>query len=296
MPQSPPAKTMIVQSPAKLNIFLEVTGLRPDGYRELDTVMLRTQFCDQLSLQTLPDGMLRVQLTETTADSVRADFPLDSRNLILQAATALQLETGCRQGALITVHKVIPPQSGLGGGSSNAASTLLALNQLWQCQLPHDRLHRIAAQLGSDINFLLSGTRAAVCRGRGEIIQPFPICRTLFFVALRPPQGNRTSEIFHATSIPDAPRSSDEIVDVLTGKRSRPLERCCFNRLTEGAIHCNPEMARLLRQLELRLQRPALMSGSGSTCFVVARSFSDARHLKAVLRSLTGFPVWILRC
>jgi 4-diphosphocytidyl-2-C-methyl-D-erythritol kinase len=287
---------VVADSPGKLNVFLEVRGKRPDGYHELETVMLRTTFCDRMSFQLLPTPELRLSLTASTPAEIRGDFPLDQSNLILKAATALQAETGCRHGAAIAVHKRIPPQSGLAGGSGNAACTLLMLNRLWQAGVAESRLHQLAAELGSDINFLLSGSRAAVCRGRGELLTPIHVSRPLFFVATRPPQGNSTGQVFRQTEFSDTPESSAGIVQVLSGALQQPLRNFCFNRLTSSACQLNGLMADLLDQMQLHLKQPAFMSGSGSTCFVAAENHRHAVCLRAGLQGIVPWPVWILRC
>ncbi|MEJ7595676.1 MAG: hypothetical protein WKF77_29550, partial [Planctomycetaceae bacterium] len=164
------ASQLTLSSPAKLNIFLEVLAKRSDGFHELETVMLRTQFCDQLTFHPAPFSVLMLSLSDATPADMRSAIPLDESNLILRAARALQNATGTSFGAHMILHKRIPPESGLGGGSSNAATTLLGCRQLWNLNVSDDQLHAIAATLGSDINFLLSGASAAVCRGRGEII------------------------------------------------------------------------------------------------------------------------------
>ena len=284
-----------LSSPAKLNIFLEVLGKRPDGFHELETVMLRTQFCDQLTFQPTQSPELTLSLSDATPPDMRSGIPLDETNLILRAARALQRSTGTSLGAHIILHKRIPPESGLGGGSSNAATTLLGCRQLWNTDVSDDQLHAIAATLGSDINFLLSGAAAAVCRGRGEIIEPIPLARRLYFVALRPRAGNSTAAVFRQTLIPAMPRSSKPLADcVAHGTGS--LQSAIFNRLTDAASQLNPAMAALLRRIPQTVRRQAFMSGSGSTVYVAATSRADAQSVAEQLRDSCRLPVWILEC
>jgi len=286
---------LTLSSPAKLNIFLEVLGKRPDGFHELETIMVRTQFCDQLTFQATTSSELTLSLSDATLPDMRARIPLDETNLILKAARALQKSTGASFGAHIILHKRIPPESGLGGGSSNAATTLLGCRQLWHADIHDDQLHAIAATLGSDINFLLSGASAAVCRGRGEIIEPIRLTRKLFFVALRPRAGNSTASVFRQTVIPATPRASKRLADAVAHGIGN-LQSLNFNRLTDAASQLNPAMAALLARIPHAVRRPAFMSGSGSTVYVVAPSRLDAQAVAEQLKDSCRLPVWILEC
>ena len=289
------ATQLTLSSPAKLNIFLEVQGQRTDGFHELETVMLRTQFCDQLTFQQTSSSELTLSLSAATPAGLRSGIPLDETNLILRAARALQKSVGRVCGAHIILHKRIPPESGLGGGSSNAATALLGCRQLWNVDVSDDQLHAIAATLGSDINFLLSGAIAAVCRGRGEIIEPIQLARKLYFVALRPRAGNSTAAVFGQSMIPAVPRSSKPLADSVAHGIGN-LQSLIFNRLTDAASKLNPAMAALLRQIPYSVHRPAFMSGSGSTVYVVATSRPDAQSVADQLKNSCRLPVWILEC
>ena len=151
-----------VPAPAKLNLFLHVTGQRADGYHLIESVFMLVDWCDTLHFERRMDGVIS-----------REDLasPLPATDLTLQAAQALQNATGCSQGAHIGVLKSIPAQAGMGGGSSDAATTLLALNRLWGLQLPLSVLEKIGLQLGADIPFFLRGHNAWV-HGIGETIVP----------------------------------------------------------------------------------------------------------------------------
>ncbi len=299
---STPGRTsqpIILSSPAKLNIFLEVLGKRPDGYHELETVMVRTQFCDQLTFQPTSSPEVTLSLSDATSADMRASMPLDESNLIVKAARALQFaardSTRELMGARIILHKRVPPESGLGGGSSNAATALLGCRQLWNLNIADAQLHSIAASLGSDINFLLSGAAAAVCRGRGEIIQPIEMAKELFFVALRPRTGNSTPAVFRQTMIAAQPGSSAELVHAVS-QGTRCLSRLIFNRLTDAASQLNPEMQTLLKRIPQVIHRPAFMSGSGSTVYVVAAGRRDAKEVADQLKQAFRLPVWLLEC
>ncbi|MFO0248701.1 MAG: 4-(cytidine 5'-diphospho)-2-C-methyl-D-erythritol kinase [Planctomyces sp.] len=285
---------LVLQSASKLNIFLEVLGRREDGYHELDTVMVRTRFCDTLTL--IPDfsGAVRLRFSDSTPASLRHAVPLDGRNLILRAAEQLRGlgASGC--GAEIILHKCIPPESGLGGGSGNAAAALLGCRQIWNLSVSDAQLHEMAAGLGSDINFLLSGARAAICRGRGEQIQPLQFSGSLFFVAVRPGRGNSTPEVFRRTSAGTDLRTSAHVAQCLTDGRMDLLESCIFNRLTDAAATMNAEMADLQHRFQHAAGRPAFMSGSGSTVFVVCRSAREAREVQRTAERKLRVVAWLL--
>ena len=284
-----------MQSPAKLNIFLEVCGKRPDGYHELDTVMVRTTFCDTLTVMPRDDQQLRLRFSDATTESLRHGVPLDHKNLILKAALTLrELHGSSAPGADFVLHKQIPPESGLGGGSGNAAAALLACRTVWNLPTTDTELHSIAASLGSDINFLLSGCRAAVCRGRGEQIFPIPMTSRLFFVAVRPAQGNSTPDVFRRTRIPETPVSSTNIAQCLADGRTSQLDNLMFNRLTTAACEANTEMAELIARLQHLTRRPVFMSGSGSTVFIRCQSSLEARKLQSQVQQRLRVTAWHL--
>ena len=178
-----------VPAPAKLNLFLHITGRRPDGYHLLQSVFMLIDWCDTLHFESRQDGgVTREDLTQ----------PLPPDDLVLRAARALQAATGCRLGAHIGVHKRVPAQAGLGGGSSDAASTLLALNRLWKLQLPRSQLQAIGLTLGADVPFFLCGGNAWV-EGIGDIIAPLELEHALpgaRFAVVKPAAGLETKEIF----------------------------------------------------------------------------------------------------
>ena len=183
-------------APAKLNLFLHVIGRRADGYHLLQSVFMLIDWQDQLHFErTASPTISRSDLASTTA------LPTD--DLCVRAARALQAATGCTQGAHIGLEKSIPAQAGMGGGSSNAATTLLALNRLWQLHLPRADLERIGLTLGADVPFFLRGRNAWV-EGVGEQITPLTGAATLppaRFIVLKPQAGLDTGKIFSSPSL-----------------------------------------------------------------------------------------------
>ena len=184
-----------VPAPAKLNLFLHITGRRPDGYHELQSVFMLIDWCDTLHFEKRPGGAIsREDLT----------IALPNQDLITRAAHLLQSHTGCTEGVHIAVEKHIPAQAGMGGGSSDAATCLLALNRLWGLNLSLPTLEKLGLQLGADVPFFLRGHNAWV-EGVGEKITPITLPAAQFWV-LKPPQGIETSQIF---SHPDLKRDTN---------------------------------------------------------------------------------------
>ncbi|MFZ9850677.1 MAG: 4-(cytidine 5'-diphospho)-2-C-methyl-D-erythritol kinase, partial [Vulcanococcus sp.] len=156
---------LLVSAPAKINLHLEVLGLRPDGFHELAMVMQTIDLADTLSLRPTADGSIRLQCDRT-------DLPTDGRNLIVRAGELLRARCGLPElGAAITLQKRIPIGAGLAGGSSNGAAALVGLNALWGCGFSREQLHAMAAELGSDMPFCLDGG-TQLCFGRGEVLEP----------------------------------------------------------------------------------------------------------------------------
>jgi 4-diphosphocytidyl-2-C-methyl-D-erythritol kinase len=174
-----------VLAPAKLNLFLHITGRREDGYHLLQSVFMLIDWCDTLHFDTRADGQLsREDLT----------VPLPADDLVLRAAKALQSASGTTLGAHIAIEKTIPAQAGMGGGSSDAASTLLALNRLWGLNWPLSKLLPLGLSLGADVPFFLRGHNAWV-EGIGEQITPVSVPERRF-VVLKPNAGLETARIF----------------------------------------------------------------------------------------------------
>ncbi len=263
-----------VPAPAKLNLFLHIVGRRPDGYHLLQSVFMLIDWCDTLHFERRSAGQL------SRADLNPAQT-LPEHDLVLRAARALQSATGCPWGAHIALDKQIPQQAGLGGGSSDAASTLLALNRLWGLGLGVAELQRIGLELGADVPFFLGGHNAWV-EGIGETLQPMALPAARYLV-LKPPSGSATPEIFRHPSLKrDTQRSiiedfaasysSASHVEVAGSKPARqpvpPQSRSSFGRndLQAVAIELCPEIAWGLNWMAER-GLDGRMSGSGSAIF-----------------------------
>lgn len=239
-----------VPAPAKLNLFLHVTGRRADGYHLLQSAFALVDWCDTLHFERRPQGLSREDM----------GAPLPADDLILRAARALQDATGTTQGAHIRVDKRIPSQAGMGGGSSDAASCLLALNRLWDLQLPLAALEKIGLGLGADVPFFLRGHNAWV-EGIGERIEPIQLPAARFLV-VKPPQGLDTARIFQ-----DSGLRRDSEPAIISGFAANPYG---FGRNDLQAV-----AQRLCPQVEQALQwlgsqgLQGRMTGSGSAVFAL---------------------------
>src|SRR5271166_3733614 len=167
---------IVVQTPAKLNLFFEVLGKRSDGYHEIETLMCPISWYDTLCFRESSSEDLELECQRGSAASGRIGFeevPRDGRNLVLRAVDLVRRRTGTKQGARLRLIKRIPTAAGLGGGSSDAAAALVAASLGWKLGLSLPELASLAAELGSDVPFFLN-RGPAVCRGRGERIEPTP--------------------------------------------------------------------------------------------------------------------------
>ncbi|MBT2322892.1 4-(cytidine 5'-diphospho)-2-C-methyl-D-erythritol kinase [Variovorax paradoxus] len=181
-------------APAKLNLFVHITGRRADGYHLLQSVFMLIDWCDTLHVEMRSDGVL-------SREDLTTALPAD--DLVLRAAKALQAFAQASQGAHIGIAKQVPAQAGMGGGSSDAATCLLALNRLWGLKLPLSKLEQIGLSLGADVPFFLRGQNAWV-EGIGEEITPLELPPGRFAV-VKPPEGLDTRLIFAA---PDLQRAT----------------------------------------------------------------------------------------
>jgi 4-diphosphocytidyl-2-C-methyl-D-erythritol kinase len=185
-PDLVPTRLSGVPAPAKLNLFLHIVGRRADGYHLLQSVFMLIDWCDTLDFETRPGGHI------SREDVVPGGLP--AIDLCVRAAQALQRATGCTRGAHIRLHKHIPAEAGMGGGSSDAATCLIALNRLWQLGLHRHELATIGLELGADVPFFVGGRNAWV-EGVGEQLTPISLPSARFLV-VKPAAGASTQAIF----------------------------------------------------------------------------------------------------
>jgi len=273
MPQRMPLDTLVVPAPAKVNLFLHVTGRRDDGYHLLESLFALVGLADTVTLVRRDDrAIVRARVVPGVAEQA---------DLAMRAAVALRDATGTPFGASIAVDKRIPMGGGLGGGSSDAASVLLGLNRLWALGLSRAELAGIGVKLGADVPFFVHGENAIV-RGIGEVIAPVSLPRQWLALAL-PAVQVPTATIFAAAELTrSTPSAKMNVFSVGYGR----------NDLEPVAAARHPDIAAALAALG-RVAGNARMSGSGSSVFAACESAGSARE--AVLALPPGLRGLVVR-
>jgi 4-diphosphocytidyl-2-C-methyl-D-erythritol kinase len=266
-------------APAKLNLFLHVTGRRADGFHDLQTLFQLIDLCDSIGVRVRDDG--RIERARGPAGVT------EDQDLVVRAARALKSATGTKLGASLRVAKRIPMGGGLGGGSSDAATTLLALNQLWQCGLTLPQLADLGLALGSDVPVFVHGS-SAWAQGRGEKLEPVELPER-WFVIVHPGVAVPTAQMFQA---PELTRDSARITlrDFLQSGGRNDCEQPVRTRF--------PEVAAALEWLGQ--YAPPRLTGTGSCVFTSFATAADAERVAArapdrwtsfVARGLNTSPV-----
>ncbi|QDT38064.1 4-(cytidine 5'-diphospho)-2-C-methyl-D-erythritol kinase [Stratiformator vulcanicus] len=273
---------LTVRSPSKINLTLDIRKRRSDGFHDIETVFAALEFGDDLAFAIEPDNALTLRVRDCTG-GLSTPLPVDSRNLIMQAAELLRERAGCRSGAAITLWKRVPVEAGLGGGSANAAATLLALNNLWSLNLGRDRLTEMAAELGSDVAFFVSGVPYAVGRGRGEEIEQIPSPLRLQVVLVKPASGLSAGAVYRAVE----PGDTEETTRMIRGLEHgdfADVVSALSNGLQEPAQRLSSEVSKVCDAMRRELPGRVLMSGSGTTCFAISRSKREVSRVAERLR------------
>jgi 4-diphosphocytidyl-2-C-methyl-D-erythritol kinase len=279
---------LVAWAPAKINLFLEVLGERNDGYHELETLLVAVNLYDTLVFKEEPSGVLEFRCDD-------AALPQGPTNLVVRSAHLIREETGNqRRGVSIWLRKRIPARAGLGGGSSDAATTLAALNALWQLGLSAGDLAELAAQIGSDVPFFLHAP-VAVGRGRGELLTPVTLTRPLHLVLVCPEEGVGTADVFRRDEPAGERRPLQPLLDALGRGDSDEIARSLFNRLEPTACRICPAITVALAALRASGLAGAAMTGSGSAAFGVARDRSQAVRAARMLRAQFPGRVHVVR-
>ena len=248
-----------ISAPAKLNLFLHITGRRDDGYHLLQSAFMLVDWCDTLHFDTRADGKI-------SREDLSQPLPVD--DLIVRAARALQIASKTLLGAHIGIEKRIPSQAGMGGGSSDAASTLLALNRLWKLNFSIEKLSQIGLQLGADVPFFLGGHNAWV-EGIGEKITPIALPASRFLI-VKPTEGLETKLIFLD---PKLKRDSESAI--ISGFAANTFDYG-QNNLQSVAERLCPSVTQALDWLAEHGLR-GRMTGSGSAVFAKTLHEIDLR-------------------
>lgn len=265
------ARRIEIIAAAKVNLALEILSRRPDGYHEIATVMHAVDLSDRLVLE---DAAAIEVCTRA------AGVPTDERNLAHRAAVALRDAAGIQRGARITLDKHIPVAAGLGGGSTDAAATLLGLNQLWGLRWSAARLSELAVGLGMDVPFFLRGG-AALATGRGERLKPLG-GSSLGLVLVNPKFAVSTAEMYGRVT-PSLYTDGGHALGAVKALRSHGPARVAaslYNGLEPAARAAYPQIGQMEAALVAAGALGAAMSGSGPTVFGVARSWEQARQIR----------------
>ena len=279
-------------SPCKVNLLLNILGKRTDGFHELETVMHPIDLCDRLVLER---GGTGIHLTCN-----EPSLPTDARNLVYRAAAAFREAVKSTEGLRLHLEKRIPLAAGLGGGSGDAATTLLGLNELFGAPLPPERLHSLAAGLGSDVPFFLQ-PKPALATGRGERIQPldwFPALRGVFCLLIHPGFGIATAWAYQQlanlpATLHGQPGRGKKLVSLLQSADLRMAASEFYNSLEAPALHKYPLLALFQEFLRAHGATATLMSGSGSTTFALIQGQAAAEGLAEKFKGKFGPTNWM---
>lgn len=285
-----------VQTPAKVNLFLEILSRRADGFHEIETLMTPVGLYDRVSLAANSTGIVSLtcrwsrgvegqRTRRGAADcSVWEAIPAGEDNLLLKSVRRLREISGVQQGAQIVLVKGIPAAAGLGGASSDAAAGLVAANIAWRLGWSRQQLAKVAAELGSDVPFFLHGG-PCLCRGRGERVEAVSGCRPLDVAVVRPPGGLSTADVYRACRPAEQPRRADGILAAVRCGDAANVGRLLFNRLEEAAARLSPSVERLRNAFGRLDCLGYQMSGSGTSFVGICRHAGHARHVASRLRA-----------
>ena len=283
-----------VSSPAKLNLYLEVLSKRPDGYHNIRTIFERISLADEIIIRNSVDSRIVIK-------TASRDIPGNETNLAYKAAALLKNSLKIAKGVVIRIKKRIPVGAGLGGGSSNAASTLLGLNRLWNLKLGLKQLLKYASKLGSDVAFFIYDCPFALGQGRGERIRPLKNIKKKFWHVLAVPDFKvSTPEIYQEF---DTQINTDKKTQINTDLRidngadldKVPIKRVLFNRLEEVTFKKYPQVKKLKENLMAQGINNVLMSGSGGAVFGVVNSRKEGLGLARIFKPFRGLEVFVVK-
>ncbi len=298
------AEAVIVHAPAKLNLFFEVLAKRPDGFHEIETLMCPIELYDTITFREDASGQVQLSCKQVfgaagrrrrpSAAAGAGVLPEGQDNLVVRALELVRRTAGIERGAAVRLVKRIPMAAGLGGGSADAAAALLAANVGWGLNLEPDTLLAMAAELGSDVPFFLAGS-TAICRGRGERIEPLHQPTPLHFVVARPDVGLSTAAVYAACRPAAEPRPVEPLYEALCRGNLGQVGRLMMNRLQPTAAALCPDVERFDRIFS-ELGLPGYgMSGSGTAYFGLCRRASDAQRAARRLRANGVWNVFAVR-
>jgi 4-diphosphocytidyl-2-C-methyl-D-erythritol kinase len=268
------------KAPAKINLLLDVLRKRSDGYHDMEMVMTTIDLADRIIVTKSSDHEIYVE-------SNSGMIPRDERNLAYRAGDLLKRKLGVREGARILITKNIPVAAGLAGGSSDAATTLRALNRLWNTGLTNNELAEIGIEIGSDIPFCIYGNTAIV-KGRGECVTPIPSLPLCWIVLAKPTHGVSTGDVFQlleADRIEHHPDVNGMVQAIKHGDYDG-ITKNLGNVLESVTMELCPEVQKIKEKMIQFGADGALMSGSGPTIYGLVQKESRVRR---IVNGLKGF-------
>lgn len=270
-----PARSSTLRMPAKINLWLDVVRKRSDGYHDLSSLMLPIGVYDDLAVRVTDQPGIQV-------DCDHPDVPLDERNLAWRAARAFLDHVGIETGLAIEIRKSIPVGAGLGGGSSNAAGVLLALQDCLRTPVPGLELHALASRLGADVPFFLY-RRPALAQGIGEVLEWVNGLPRYALVCIKPPIMVSTAWVYGSLKL--TRETSPTRIDRL---RNRPwvMDGLLANDLESVTLAAHPRLREIKDWLTAHRALGALMSGSGPTVFGVFRDMGTAHQVGRLAREV----------
>jgi len=270
-------KTIKIKSPAKINLGLKIIGKRSDGYHNIETIFQMISLYDDITLTESGTGI--------TLHSNNRDIPLNEKNLAYKAAYLLRERTGVKKGVKIEIDKNIPISAGLGGGSSNAAVTLLGLNYIWELRLSKEELLSIARLLGADVPFFLSGVRAFGTE-RGDELQILSVTSKFYVILLNPRISISTEWVYKNLKLElTKGRKNISMKEFISEKRDvEDLAVILFNDLESVVVEKYDVISRMKELLLSAGASGSLMSGSGSTVFGIFKDYSSAKQAGEMLK------------
>ncbi|KOC20772.1 4-(cytidine 5'-diphospho)-2-C-methyl-D-erythritol kinase [Bacillus velezensis] len=268
---------ILEKAPAKINLSLDVTSKRPDGYHEVEMIMTTIDLADRIELTELPENVIRVA-------SHNRFVPDDQRNLAYQAAKLLKERFQVKKGVSIMITKVIPVAAGLAGGSSDAAATLRGLNRLWDLKLSVEELAELGAEIGSDVSFCVYGG-TALATGRGEKIRHISAPPHCWVVLAKPTIGVSTAEVYRRLNLQQVRHPDVQaMIDAIEEKSFQKVCRQLGNVLESVTLSLHPEVAMIKNQMKRFGADAVLMSGSGPTVFGLVQYESKVQRIYNGLR------------
>ena len=287
-----------LKAAAKINLYLEITGNRPDGYHELVMLLQSVDLCDRVDIRKIGTEEIQVLCTNP-------EVPCDRTNLAYKAAALMKSVYSDIGGMEIAINKQIPMGAGLAGGSANAAAVLVGIDQLWDLGLTQSQLCDFAAQLGSDIPFCVTGG-TVLATGRGEVLSPLPDLTDLILVICKPRkieistawayQTFRAQGLLAMSNIKDQNLSSQMVAAIASGGDAAltKIGRLLYNDLERVVLPEYPAIVELKNKLLAQECLGAMMSGSGSTVFAIAPDLDRAHYIAEAIKT-DELDVWVAK-